>query len=187
MYLYQTFQKMPCDFDMSWSERLYQSVEKRSVWAHTTCCSLSNQWHFPQQQLRTATWRVVNNRVDTITAQLWKPPGKSEMTQRISNWSLAFPQQQRELAPAGLDCQTCRDAYWLTHCRRGVESWVAGAWIGQRTTSQHFVEHTDGCCTVKCLWRALTWQGRSVAFSVNCLPSCDTSRTLPVWTTHVKP
>lgn len=90
--------------------------------------------------------------------QLWQPSGNSEMTQRVSRRSVAFPQPQRELAPAGLDCQTCRDAYWLTHCRQGVE--LGGRGMNRSDNSQrHGMGHGDGCCKLDG-WRRvseLTW------------------------------
>ncbi len=92
---------------------------------------------------------------------LWKPSGNSEMTQRVSCRSVAFPHPQRELAPAGLDCRTCRDAYWLTHCRQGVE--LGGRGMNRSDNSQRRgMGHGDGGCVVDGWWKVtdFTWVWR---------------------------
>lgn len=95
---------------------------------------------------------------------LCKPSGNSEMTQRVSCSSVAFPQPQRELAPAGLRCRTCRDAYWLTHCHQGVK--LGGRGTNRSDNSQRRgMGHGDGRRTVDGCWRVseLTQRFWSVA------------------------
>lgn len=72
IYFYQACYRKACNLDMSW----YYSValEKLCVSTYSTsCCQVSNQWHFPEQQLRTGKWKVVNNRVDTTTVCFENP------------------------------------------------------------------------------------------------------------------
>lgn len=124
IHFYQTCQQKACNPNMSWSALLCYSValEKLSAWAPASCWRVSNQWHFQEQQARTGKWRVVNNGVDTTT-------GRFENPQVILKWhkgTLAarlLSQPQRELVPAGPDCRTCRDAYWLTRPSGGRAGW----------------------------------------------------------------
>lgn len=150
-----TCQKKACSLDTSWSGKLHYSValENLSVWAHKYLPLASLK---PVAFPRTTTqdWKMKGGKQQGRhnNGPLWKPSGNSETTQRVSCRSAAFPQPHRELAPAGLDCRTCRDAYWLTHWPRGVE--LGGRGTNRSDNSQRRgMGRGDGCCTADGWWR----------------------------------
>lgn len=151
----QTRQRKACNLNMSWSVKLQYIIERgiREPFCVSTYLLLSSLKPVAFPRTTTQAWRMKGGKQQGRhnNGPLWKPSGNSEMTQRASCRSLAFPRPQREPVPAGLDCQTCRDAYWLTHCRQGVE--LGGSGTNRSDNSQQRgIGHGDRCCMVKGWW-----------------------------------